>query len=157
MPSAISVDLAIAGEVDQAPDEALLRSCVEDVIGDVDCGETSTIELAVRIVGEAEGRALNHKFRDIDKATNVLSFPADLTALPPEGPRMLGDIVLCAPVIEREAAAQGKALQDHYAHLVMHGTLHLLGFDHQTDTEAQEMESRETRLLHARGIDDPYQ
>jgi probable rRNA maturation factor len=111
-------------------------------------------ELSVRIVGTREGRALNHRYRDRDYATNVLSFPIEL----PRGVAspLLGDIVICAPVVAREAREQDKSVRDHYAHLTIHGVLHLLGFDHQNDTDAAKMETLETRMLAGLGIADPY-
>ena len=110
--------------------------------------------LAVRIVDEGEGRALNARWRNRDRPTNVLSFRADL---PPEIELpLLGDLVLCAPVVLREAAEQGKRARDHWAHLVIHGVLHLLGMDHQDDFEAEVMERREREILATLGIDDPY-
>ena len=111
-------------------------------------------EVSIRIVGTREGRELNRRYRDRDYATNVLSFPAEL----PRGVSspLLGDIVICAPVVTREAREQGKPLRDHYAHLSVHGVLHLLGFDHQHDAEATRMEALERRVLAELGIDDPY-
>lgn len=112
-------------------------------------------ELTIRVVDEAEGRSLNHQYRGRDYATNVLSFPAEL----PEGLLdipLLGDLVICAPVVAREAAEQGKALQSHWAHLVVHGCLHLLGYDHVEEDEAAQMETLETGLLHGMGYPDPY-
>src|SRR5690606_7773710 len=111
-------------------------------------------ELSIRIVDDAEARALNRDYRNRDYATNVLSFPADLP--PGITVPLIGDIVLCAPVIAREAQEQGKALGDHYAHLAIHGVLHLLGFDHGTDAEAARMEALETRILAGLGIGNPY-
>lgn len=123
-------------------------------------GRIREADLAVRIVGEDEGRALNRHYRGKDYATNVLSFPGEL---PPEvklpkGVTMplLGDIVLCAPVVAREAAEQSKPLAHHYAHLTVHGCLHLLGMDHQDEREAQCMERLEREILAALRIDDPY-
>jgi len=111
-------------------------------------------ELSIRIVGAREGRALNHRYRDRDYATNVLSFPVEL---PPDVPSpLLGDIVICANVVAREAREQGKEVRDHYAHLTVHGVLHLLGFDHQNDKDAARMEALETRVLATFGILDPY-
>lgn len=117
-------------------------------------------DLAVRIVGTREGRALNRHYRGRDYATNVLSFPADVAdgVVLPKGVRLplLGDIVLCAPVVAREAKEQGKPLAAHYAHLTVHGTLHLLGWDHQDAREADAMEAIEREVLATLGIDDPY-
>lgn len=111
-------------------------------------------DLSIRIVGRKEGRALNHHYRGKDYATNVLSFPAEL----PEGVKLplLGDIVLCAPVIAAEARAQKKPLKNHYAHLVVHGCLHLLGLDHENPLEADVMEQIEREILVDLDIPDPY-
>lgn len=111
-------------------------------------------EIAIRIVDVAEGQALNRQYRGKDYATNVLSFPAELPAgvnLP-----LIGDLAICAPVVAREAAEQGKRPRDHWAHLTIHGTLHLLGYDHLEDAEATAMEALETRILAGLGIADPY-
>jgi probable rRNA maturation factor len=110
--------------------------------------------LAIHLVAIDEGRALNLQYRERDYATNVLSFPADL----PPGLRLpqLGDLVICAPVVAREAAEQGKPLRHHYAHMTVHGVLHLLGYDHLVDAEAEQMEARERRALAGLGIPDPY-
>ena len=111
-------------------------------------------EINVLIVGSAEGRRFNRQFRHRDYATNVLSFPYE--PVRGEKTRLLGDLVICAPVTSREAAEQGKRVRDHYAHLTVHGVLHLLGYDHQTDTEAAPMEALERRILASLGIADPY-
>ncbi|KZC42901.1 MULTISPECIES: rRNA maturation RNase YbeY [Rhodanobacter] len=111
-------------------------------------------ELAIRIVDAHEGRALNRDYRGKDYATNVLSFPAELppgVALP-----LIGDLAICAPVVLREAAEQGKSPRDHWAHLTVHGVLHLLGYDHTEEAEAEAMEALETRVLAGLGIADPY-
>jgi probable rRNA maturation factor len=108
-------------------------------------------EITVRIVGEDEGRSLNRDFRGKDYATNVLTFDYA------REPQVLADLVLCAPVVEREALAAHRTLQAHYAHLLVHGTLHAQGFDHETSpADADAMEARETRLLATLGFDDPY-
>jgi probable rRNA maturation factor len=107
--------------------------------------------VTVRIVGGTEGRALNRSFRGRDYATNVLTFTMR------ERPALEGDLALCAPVIAREARAQGKSLAAHYAHLVVHGVLHLQGHDHATRREARRMERRESRIVTALGFPDPYQ
>jgi probable rRNA maturation factor len=106
-------------------------------------------ELTLRITNEAESRALNHRYRGRDYATNVLSFPY-------QEPGMLGDLVLCAPVVAREAKAQGKPLRAHWAHLVIHGCLHLLGYDHEQSQAAEKMEKLEIRILRNLGFANPY-
>ena len=107
-------------------------------------------EITVRIVDLAEGLALNRDFRDQDHATNVLTFPYA------SEPLLSADLVLCAPVIEREAGEQGIALAAHYAHLLVHGTLHAQGFDHLAEAEAKRMEARESEILVGLGCADPY-
>lgn len=117
-------------------------------------GAGKVVELVIRLVDEPEGQELNLRYRGMDRPTNVLSFPFEA---PPEvESRHLGDLVICAPVVAREAQEQGKALNDHWAHLVIHGILHLRGYDHQTEEEAQQMESREKTILQGLDIDDPY-
>ncbi|MGQ0383141.1 MAG: rRNA maturation RNase YbeY [Gammaproteobacteria bacterium] len=105
-------------------------------------------ELGIRVVGSSESRALNGRWRGRDRPTNVLSFPG-------EGPQ-LGDLVVCAPVVAREAREQGKPLPAHWAHMIVHGTLHLLGFDHDREPDARRMERRERELLARLGYADPY-
>ena len=107
-------------------------------------------ELTVRMVDAEEGQALNRDYRQKDYATNVLTF--DYT----QEPVVMADLILCAPVIEREAQEQNKALVAHYAHMLVHGALHAQGWDHQEDDEAQAMEQREREILAALGFDDPY-
>ena len=123
-------------------------------------GRIREADLAIRIVGSKEGRALNRHYRGKDHATNVLSFPADIAdgVKLPKGVKLplLGDLVLCAPVIAREAKEQKKPLAAHYAHLTVHGALHLLGWDHQDAREAECMEQLEREILAGLGIDDPY-
>jgi probable rRNA maturation factor len=111
-------------------------------------------ELSIRIVDTAEGRALNRDYRGKDYATNVLSFPAELP--PGVDLPLIGDLAICAPVVAREAAEQGKDPRDHWAHMTVHGVLHLLGYDHIEDAEAEAMEALETRILAGLGIADPY-
>jgi probable rRNA maturation factor len=110
----------------------------------------SEAEITVRIVGGVEGRALNREFRAQDHATNVLTFEYE------REPAVRADLVLCAPVVAREAREQHKALEAHYAHLLVHGTLHAQGWDHQRAEEAQAMEAREAEVLAALGYADPY-
>lgn len=117
-------------------------------------GRIKRADIAIRIAGEKEGRALNKHYRGKDYATNVLSFPAEL----PEGVSLplLGDLVICAPVVAAEAAAQGKPLTAHYAHLTIHGVLHLLGLDHEDEREAVAMEAIERAIMADLGFADPY-
>lgn len=121
-------------------------------------GRIRDADLAIRVVGAKEGRALNRHYRGKDYATNVLSFPADLPEGLPDGVRLplLGDLVICAPVVAREAREQGKPLNAHYAHLTVHGTLHLLGWNHEDPREAECMERLEREILARLGIADPY-
>jgi probable rRNA maturation factor len=112
-------------------------------------------QVSLLVVDEAEGRQLNHDYRGKDYATNVLSFAlneGDTVA----GMPLFGDLVFCAPVVAREAAEQGKTLEAHYAHLTVHGMLHLQGFDHEQDDEAEVMEALETVILAKLGYADPY-
>ena len=123
-------------------------------------GRIRDADLAVRLVDSKEGRALNRHYRGKDYATNVLSFPADIAegVKLPKGVKMplLGDLVLCAPVIAREAKEQKKPLAAHYAHLTVHGALHLLGWDHEDTREAECMEQLEREILAGLGLPDPY-
>lgn len=107
--------------------------------------------ITVRIIGTREGRALNRRFRGKNRPTNVLTFALR------RRPRLEGDLALCAPVIAREARAQGKSGTAHYAHLVVHGVLHLQGYDHATERQARTMERRETRIITGLGFPDPYE
>ncbi|WP_454256191.1 rRNA maturation RNase YbeY [Pseudomonas sp. Marseille-Q8238] len=152
----VELDLQIASTAAQLPTEAQFRTWCELALRQ----RTGDSELTVRLVDEAEGRELNHTWRHKDYATNVLSFPADI----PDGPDgeplldipLLGDLVICAPVVEREAQEQRKTREAHWAHLVIHGCLHLLGYDHIDDAEAEEMETLEQELLSELGHPDPY-
>lgn len=134
----------------EQPDEADFRRWASAALPEG--GEP--VELVIRIVDEAESDRLNRDYRGKEGPTNVLSFPFEA---PPQVPSpLLGDLVICAPLVAREAAQQGKALNAHWAHMVIHGVLHLLGYDHMTDEEAQLMEDRERELLHRLHFPDPY-
>jgi len=145
------VDLQIAHNKEKLPSLAQLQSWVDNAISAV---TANTYELTIRIVGLDESQQLNHQYRDKDKPTNVLSFPFEV----PEGIELnlLGDLVICAPVVEQEAKEQNKALISHWAHMVIHGCLHLLGFDHINDNDALAMESLEIAILAKLSIADPY-
>lgn len=117
-------------------------------------GVAEPLELTIRIVDEEEGAVLNKRYRKRKGATNILSFPYESTADVPQ--LILGDIVICAPVVAREAQIAGTSAQAHWAHLVVHGILHLCGFDHKTHKQAESMESLEVRILADLGFPDPY-
>ncbi len=149
--SAIVVDVQWA--VDQAglPNEAVIHSWIEAVVRE----HQPEAELTVRVVDEQEITTLNKQFRDKNKATNVLSFPADKN-LPVPIP-LLGDLVICADVVAKEALEQNKTLIAHWAHMVIHGTLHLLGYDHIKTEQAEQMEQKEISYMQYFGFANPYE
>lgn len=154
----VHLDVAVSYALPRAglPAAASFRKWVKAAVDGA--GRRFDSEVAIRLVDAAEGQAMNLQYRGKDYATNVLSFPAEMPEGLPEDfdfPQ-LGDLAICAPVVAREAAEQGKALNDHYAHLTVHGVLHLLGFDHIEDEEAEEMEALERVILASLGIADPY-
>ncbi len=160
MTKAIQVDVQFAAKLDDAPAESEVRAWVERVIDRVGGAAERPIEISVRIVGEAEGLALNRRYRNRDHATNVLSFPAceeGLNDPPGDLPLALGDIVICGPVAAREATDQGKKHSDHWAQLIVHGALHLFGYDHETDSEARQMETLEADILALGGVENLYE
>ena len=111
-------------------------------------------ELVIRVVDANESQKLNKTFRDKDYPTNVLSFPADIQL--PEGPTILGDIAICLPVVKREADEQSKRFDQHFAHMVVHGCLHLMGYDHEDEDDADQMEAKEIGILEILGYPNPY-
>lgn len=146
--------------------EQLVRTAAEAAIAESAfpqlAGSERLIELSVRLAGDEEVRALNAQWRGKDRATNVLSFPmvekADLNQANLAGPEMLlGDIILARGVCEAEASDKNIAIDDHAQHLLVHGTLHLLGYDHHDETDAADMEAREVRALARLGIANPYE
>ena len=146
----LELHLQVASAALDVPDRDFFAACVA-------CALTSlrdSAELTIRIVDEAEARELNRRWRERDYATNVLSFPA--LGLSDIAPDMLGDIVICAPVVIAEAAAQGKSSAAHWSHLTVHGVLHLLGFDHEDEQSAAVMEEHERVILANLGFADPY-
>ena len=147
----LELDLQLASAAPDLPSEAQFRTWCTLALRQ----RTADSELTIRLVDEAEGRELNHTYRQRDYATNVLSFPADVPDELLDIP-LLGDLVICVPVVVREAQEQSKSLEAHWAHLVIHGCLHLLGYDHILDAEAEEMEALERALLAELGYPDPY-
>lgn len=156
MSVAVSVQRAVTGRDTALPDDRQIEDWVSraarQVVDDQD------LQMTIRIVDEAEIVELNKTYRGKDQVTNVLSFPFEAPpglpaeALEPE----LGDVVICAAVVSHEAQTQNKSPTAHWAHMIIHGSLHLLGYDHQTEYEAQEMESLEKVVLHELGFADPY-
>jgi probable rRNA maturation factor len=147
---AIVLDLQLASNAANLPTETEIQHWLDAAILPFQLDA----EVTVRIVDNEESQQLNHNYRGKDKPTNVLSFPFQC---PPgiELP-LLGDLVICAPVVTDEAAEQGKALTAHWAHMVVHGSLHLLGFDHINDDDAEQMEAEEVTILHHLGFTNPY-
>ncbi len=155
MPGLPGVQLQRSSSADNTPESAEVVRWVQLALDAADYSGSATT--TVRIVDEDEIHALNRDFRAKDKTTNVLSFPAEpIEGLPAELHSELGDIVICAPVVTREAEEQGKVLADHWAHMLVHGTLHLLGYDHIEEQDAEAMEALERRILGQAGIADPY-
>lgn len=146
------LDLQIACQSPYLPDESDVQRWLDLVF---EHHKLSPMEITLRIVAPAESQTLNRDYRGKDKPTNVLSFPFE--APPGIDVNLLGDLVICAQVVEQEAQAQNKPLQHHWAHMVIHGCLHLLGFDHIEPDQADTMENLEIALLAKIGIDDPYQ
>lgn len=140
----LSLAVQYASDADDLPTRAQLRRWVS-------IGLQRDLGMTLRIVDEAEGHELNKAYRGKDYATNVLTFVYD------DGDGLTGDVVICAPVVQREAAQQGKLLKTHYAHLAIHATLHLQGYDHENDADAEQMEALETALMLKLRYPDPYQ
>ena len=154
----LELEIQRVSELDAVPDDDELQAWASAAVSP----ETGRVQLGLRLVDEVESRDLNHRYRHKDRATNVLSFPAELEpglleVLREAGePVPLGDLVICVPVLYREAAEQGKTLREHWAHLVIHGVLHLLGQEHETSAGAHRMEALEIKLLQGFGFGDPY-
>lgn len=144
------IDLQSVFVAPNLPDLQQLQMWVDAVLTDT----SRDNEIVIRIVDEQESQALNEQYRHKQGPTNILSFPIDV----PDGIELdlLGDLVICAPVVAKEAKEQQKALMDHWAHIVIHGVLHLLGYDHIDDDDADEMESKEVTLLNQLHINNPY-
>jgi probable rRNA maturation factor len=147
---AIILDIQSASSSEDAPDEQSIKRWVSAALG----SKTGDTELSVRIVDEHESQQLNETYRGASGPTNVLSFPFDADI--PEPLPLIGDIVICAPVVAKEAKQQNKKLKAHWAHMIIHGVLHLLGYDHQNDPDAVIMETLETEIMQKLGFPPPY-
>ncbi len=147
---AIILDIQSASSSEDAPDEQSMKRWVSAAI----VSNTGDTELSIRIVDERESQELNQTYRGSSGPTNVLSFPFDAEI--PEPLPLIGDVVICAPVVAREAEQQNKELKAHWAHMIVHGVLHLQGYDHQNDTEAVIMETLETEIMQKLGFPPPY-
>ena len=146
----VEADVQYAATSEGLPGAEQIRGWVEAAVA----GRRVDADLTVRLVDEAEITALNRRFRGRDRPTNVLSFP--FGEMPGVEIPLLGDVVVCAPVVSREAREQGKAERAHWAHMVVHGTLHLLGYDHVEPADAEIMEQTEKDILGSLGYGDPY-
>lgn len=146
------LDIQLVSEADNLPS-------ADDFQRWVDCAlaqRKEDAELTIRVVDTEESHSLNHQYRGKDKPTNVLSFPFEAPENLPDFP-LIGDLIICAQVVEQEAIDQGKPLLHHWAHMVIHGVLHLLGYDHIENKDAEEMEALEINILSTLDISDPYQ
>lgn len=146
----LELEVQYVTQVDEIPSESFFAQWSRAALRQ----ERQHAELVIRLVDEAESRKLNREFRGKDRPTNVLSFPSDLPSVVQSD--LLGDLVICAPVVLREAAEQGKSARAHWAHMVVHGVLHLLGYDHQEQIDADVMERLEREVLASLNIQDPY-
>lgn len=151
---AYRVDIETASQSTHLPAASAIETWIAAALDCALKASGSEREISVYIVDEEESQALNQQYRQQNKPTNVLSFPADIPA--EVGIPLLGDLVICAPVVAREAAEQDKTLAAHWAHMLVHGTLHLLGYDHVDDAEAEAMEALETEILITLGFPAPY-
>ncbi len=147
----MNVHVDVQRVLDTGPAEAEFQHWVEAAL---QYEKRDNIDVTLRIVDESESAALNSQYRDKDYATNVLSFTYDIPA--EVEMNLLGDLVICAPVVQREAEEQGKTEQAHWAHMIIHGMLHLLGYDHLNDQDAQNMEQHEIAILAELGFSNPY-
>jgi probable rRNA maturation factor len=146
------LDIQVATQAPELPDSGQIQCWVDAVLADV----SNDSEIVLRIVDEAESAALNQQYRHKAGSTNILSFPSDLPEDVELDADWLGDLVVCAPVLAREAQEQHKRLHDHWAHIVIHGILHLLGYDHIEPEDAEAMEALEIRILQQLDINNPY-
>jgi len=151
----VLLDIQLVSEQAGIPGREAMQQWLDAALQDSHPGA----EVVVRVVDEQESHDLNLQYRDQDKPTNVLSFPFETPAvvLPDMESELLGDLVICAPVVASEAIEQGKSLEAHWAHMLVHGALHLCGYDHQNDVQANEMEALETDIIVGLGFAPPYE
>jgi probable rRNA maturation factor len=160
VPSRLELDVTFAATRPWVPRRAAFARWAGEVLADralrapVPRGDAQRVSLSIRVVGAVRSRTLNARYRHKDRPTNVLSFGG--AGRMPDGSTDLGELVICAPVVAREASAQGKSAAAHWAHLTVHGVLHLLGFDHEVPREARKMEAREIQILDRLGFSNPY-
>lgn len=157
--AALGVNVHRTDTNDDVPDDAFLHRAAAMAAQAAEAdkrGFDGPRDVAIGIVSPDESQALNAQWRDKDKPTNVLAFPAPAMPGPPDEPVPAGDVVICAEVVSREARDQGKLAAAHWAHMVVHGTLHLMGYDHIEEEDAAVMEAAERRALAALGFEDPY-
>jgi probable rRNA maturation factor len=147
----LMIEIQNASGFDSLPENDLIVKWVEHALDE----QHKKAEITLRIVDEVEGEELNKTWRKKDSATNVLSFPIGEPI--EQAPNLLGDIVICAPIVVREAKEQGKDIEAHWAHLIIHGILHLQGYDHESEEEAKAMELNEIRILENIGYANPYE
>jgi len=150
MPEKLDVDVTYAARRPWVPRRTQFESWARAALAGLACHSV----LSVLVVGSARSRSLNLRYRQKDKSTNVLSFSGPGPG--PDGRNYLGELVICAPVVAREALAQGKSRESHWAHMTVHVLLHLLGFDHERDPEAAKMTAREVQILDRLGFSNPY-
>jgi probable rRNA maturation factor len=146
----LDVDVTYAARRPWVPRRSQFEMWARPALAGLSCRSV----LSVLVVGTARSRSLNSRYRRKDKSTNVLSFSG--AGPSPDGRNYLGELVICAPVVAREALAQGKSRESHWAHMTVHGVLHLLGFDHERDAEAAKMTAREIQILDQLGFSNPY-
>jgi len=145
------VEVQLASQSDQLPSQDKFQYWIDAVLSD----NSQDLEIVIRIIDEPEMIQFNEQYRDKKGVTNILSFPFDV----PDGieSQLLGDLLVCAPIVEKEALAQQKKIEHHWAHMIVHGVLHLLGYDHIENEEAEEMEVLEIKILKKIKIKNPYQ
>lgn len=145
------LEFQLESKSNQLPAQSLFKKWIDAVLKDT----TQNSEIVIRVIDEDEMMLFNEQYRGKEGATNILSFPFD----PPDevDSDLLGDLLVCAPVVEKEAQQQNKELEHHWAHMVVHGVLHLIGYDHINDVDAEEMERLEKKILESIKIDNPYE